>query len=408
MNKNKYSLIVDGNYFLFRTLYVLPSSFRGTEILGADEDIETYIRKLATDLTYQIRLFDGAIDNVVWTLDSKSWRKDFYPEKEYKGTRSKDTKINWNNFKSATDAFSEILHKAGVTISKVEGAEGDDLIYAWNTEFLAMDKSTIILTGDRDMIQLVGQNKNNEAHTVFYTPAHAKLYTFEGFGGWLDKPVTVETDFFSAVKSHGVGEEQMRKSLRNAISKKNLDVIEQNPDEFMFKKVLTGDKGDNVAPAYSKVMKTKSGKERTYGVSDKKAAIIYDKFIHKHGPYSYLYLFSEDYLSDMANFLISELKITDVSKEQILINIRGNINLMILSSKTIPEEILDAMFKSIESKIGKDAIDNRKITSMQKLLAETKWAKDTNPSMSSSVFGKEKADNDMSFISDRKQKGTLF
>jgi len=294
-----------------------------------------------------------------------------------------------------------------VTISKVDGAEGDDLIYAWNTEVLSNDKSVVILTGDRDMIQLVGQNENN-AHTVFYTPAHNKLYVHEGFTQWLEKPVEVETDFFSALRSHGVGAGQMCKSLRNVITTKNLEVIEQNPDEFMFKKVLTGDKGDNVAPAYSKIMTTKSGKERTYGVSDKMAATIYESFITLHGPFNYMYLFEDGCLNDMADLLIRELKIVDVSKELLLTNIRSNINLMILSSKTIPEGILDEMFKSIELQIGKDTIDHKKVTSMQKLLAGTKWIKDNNPGMSSSVFGKENVDTGMSFISDRKQKGTLF
>lgn len=410
MNKTKYSLIIDGNYFLFRTLYVLPSSFKGGEILGTDEDVETYIRKLATDLTYQIRLFDGAIDNVIWTLDSKSWRKDFYPEMEYKGTRKQDKKINWDNFTAATAEFSDILNNAGVTISKVQGAEGDDLIYAWNTEFLAANKSTIVLTGDRDMIQLVGKNDNNDAHCLFYTPAHNKLFVFPGFDEWLNKPVEIEEDFFSAVKAHGTGEEHMRKSIKGIISKKSLDITEQSPDEFRFKKVLVGDKGDNVRPAYWKVQKTKGGQERTYGVSDKKAQIIYDRFIAKNDRFEYMYLFSEEYLNDIADMLIEEMKIRDMSKENILINIRSNINLMILSSNTIPEGILDEMFKSIEDQIDKTSLDHRKVTAMKNLLAGTKYFQEgATPGTSASVFGKkDSGDSDFSFISDRKQKGTLF
>ena len=82
-----YTLIIDGNYFLFRTLHVIGKT--GSEILGTDKDREMYVRKLATDLAYQLRLTDGFVDNVVWTLDSRSWRKDFYPDADYKGTRKK-------------------------------------------------------------------------------------------------------------------------------------------------------------------------------------------------------------------------------------------------------------------------------------------------------------------------------
>ena len=99
-----------------------------------------------------------------------------------------------------------------------------------------------------------------------------------------------------------------------------------------------------------------------------------------------------------------------MSKEAILINIRSNTNLMILSSKTIPEGILDEMFSSIESNMGKDAIDHRKVTAMKNLLAGSKYIGTGEISgTSASVFGKDaKGDSDFSFITDKKQKGTLF
>ena len=67
-------MIIDGNYFLFKTLYVTANS--GSGILSNDQDVEMYMRKLATDLAYQIRMVEGFVDEVVWTLDSRSWRKD--------------------------------------------------------------------------------------------------------------------------------------------------------------------------------------------------------------------------------------------------------------------------------------------------------------------------------------------
>ena len=108
-------MIIDGNHFLFKTLHVLPRS--GSQILGTDADVEVYVRKLATDLAYQIRTVEGLIDEIVWTLDSRSWRKDFYPQADYKGTRKQDSKLNWDNFSRATGEFKQILASKGVTIS---------------------------------------------------------------------------------------------------------------------------------------------------------------------------------------------------------------------------------------------------------------------------------------------------
>ena len=61
----RHTFVIDGNYFLFRTLYVLPRKSKKGELLGTDEDAQSFMRKLATDFAYQIRLFEGLIDKVV-------------------------------------------------------------------------------------------------------------------------------------------------------------------------------------------------------------------------------------------------------------------------------------------------------------------------------------------------------
>ncbi len=408
MNKNKYALIIDGNYFLFRTLHVLPPPQVKGEILGTVEDVNVYVRKLATDLTYQIRLFGGIIDTVIWTLDSKSWRKDFYPTAEYKANRESNTKINWDNFAKATDEFRASLIKAGVVSSKIQGAEGDDLIYAWNVELNAAGKSAIILTGDRDMIQLVNMDPSSAAHTLFYTPAHGKLYTPPGFMSWAkEQPVIVE-DFFQAVRSHGVGRDQMKTAILNAVSSKKLEVIEQDPQEFIFKKILMGDQGDNVPPAYWTTSTLKTGSTRTMGISDKKASIIYDEFVKKNGSFNYMYLFSQDYVTDIASILVRVMNAKSMSREQIIANIKMNTNLMLLSSHTIPAEILDDMFKSIEERSSIGPVDVKRLTSMKELLSGTVYIEDDLSAIASSFFKGSEDAADMSFITDRKSTKTLF
>lgn len=406
----RHTFVIDGNYFLFRTLYVLPRKSKKTEMLATDEDAIVFMRKLATDFAYQIRLFEGLIDKVVWTIDSRSWRKDFYPDAEYKGNRKQDSSINWKNFSKVTEEFTQLLIKQGVIYSKINGAEGDDLMYAWNTESLANDKSVIMFTGDRDLVQLVNRSKTNSTHTILFSPAHKKMYTYQGFSEWLTTEEEVSSkDIFDVLKVSSSPEAQSKKLLSSIIAKKKVSVIEVDPEEFRFRKVLTGDSGDNVPPAYWHTSTT-NGKTRRYGVSEGKATAIIDEFKLKHGTLSHMYLYEDGYITDLANILIKHMKAKHMSREQIITNLKSNVNLMVLSSHTIPEGILDEMFKSVESQININELVLPNVSTMKKIVEGTKYDGDDNSAFKASFFkGDSDDDNDdMSFITNKKTKGKIF
>ena len=123
MRKNgRHTLVIDGNYFLFRTLYVLPRGSKSKALLETEEDVQSFVSKLATDFSYQVRLFEGLIDKIVWTVDSRSWRKDFYPEADYKGNRKQDSGINWENFSKVSDDLINFLIRKDIITSKIDGA----------------------------------------------------------------------------------------------------------------------------------------------------------------------------------------------------------------------------------------------------------------------------------------------
>ena len=405
----RHTFVIDGNYFLFRTLYVLPRKSKKTEMLATDEDAIVFMRKLATDFAHQIRLFEGLIDKVVWTIDSRSWRKDFYPDAEYKGNRKQDSSINWKNFSKVTDEFTQLLIKQGVIFSKIDGAEGDDLMYAWNTESLANDKSVIMFTGDRDLVQLVNRSKTNSTHTILFSPAHKKMYTYQGFSEWLTTEEDVSSkDIFDVLKVSSSPEAQSKKLLSSIIAKKKVSVIEVDPEEFRFRKVLTGDSGDNVPSAYWHTSTT-NGKTRRYGVSEGKATAIIDEFKLKHGTLSHMYLYEDGYITDLANILIRHMKAKHMSREQIITNLKSNVNLMVLSSHTIPEGILDEMFKSVESQININELVLPNVSTMKKIVEGTKYDGDDNSAFKASFFkGDDDNDNDMSFITNKKTKGKIF
>ena len=402
----RHTFVIDGNYFLFRTLYVIPSRSKKKGLLSTDEEVQSFVKKLATDFAYQIRLFEGLIDRVVWTVDSRSWRKDFYPEADYKGNRKQDSNINWDNFYKATSDFISILSKQGVIISKIDGAEGDDLMYAWNTESLANDKSVIMFTGDRDLVQLVDKSKNNNTHTILFSPAHKKLYTYQGFSEWLNTEDVSETsdDVFDVLKVSVSPENQAKKLIKELVKKKKASIIEIDPEDFRFRKVLTGDAGDNVPPAYYY-----TSKNRRYGISEKKATAIIAEFKEKHGHLSHMYLYNEEYVTDLANMVIRVMNAKHMSREQIIANIKSNVNLMVLAAESIPEGILDEMFKSVESKMNQRGLQLKTISTMKSLLEGTEYAKEVDSSFKASFFKDDDDDgSDLSFIKDTKKQDKIF
>lgn len=401
---NKHTLIIDGNYFLFRTLYVMPRS-KSNELLSKESDVNSFMLKLATDFSYQVRLFDGLIDKIVWTVDSRSWRKDFYPDADYKGNRKSDTAINWDAFSKVSDDFMSILTKSGVIIAKVNGAEGDDLMYAWCTESLSNNKSVILMSGDRDIVQLVNKAQNG-SYSILFSPANKKLYTFQGFSEWVNTDsISFSNDIFDVLKNSIANDAQTKQLMLSLIKKKKITVEEVNAEDFRFIKVLTGDSGDNVPSAYWYTLNN-----RRYGISDNKAQTIISEFKKKYGELSHIYLYNDEFIQELANIVIRVMNAKHMSREQIITNIRNNTNLMILSTDSIPDGILDEMFSFIETKSNHKALNIGNLTTMKSLLEGSSYnTKNDIISISPKIFKDSDDDStDFSFIKDRKGNKNIF
>lgn len=399
MKNNNHTLVIDGNYFLFRTLHVLPSPKKGKKLLDTPDEIQMFIEKLSVDFTYQIRQFSSMVDRVVWTQDSSSWRKDFYPEKEYKGNRSADSNLNWANFTEACAEFIKILKGRGVNISKINGLEGDDLIYAWCTYISSKNKNAIILTADRDLIQMVRYGNSNTNYTVLYSPANSKLYVPEGFVQWLNtEDVVKNEDIFSALTNMIDRTHVSKTILLNIIKSKKIIVDEVDSTFFTFVKVLTGDGGDNVKSAHYYELNGKN-----FGISIKKATEIVKSFLANYDKLDLMYLNNDEIMLEFAQIVYDSIKKKSLSVNAIFQNIKSNINLMVLSSTVIPNDLLHEAYKNIESYIDKNTLDIKNIQDKQLLLAGSKYESSDELNIKASVL-KNVKDNDFSFIIDRKPK----
>ena len=401
----KLTLLIDGNYFLFRSFYVLPKT--SGKALDTKKEMDIFVRKLAIDFTSEMRKFRNIVDQVVFTVDSKSWRKDFYPEAEYKANRSESSSVNWDNFHKVSEEFKNILKKKGVILHKVNGAEGDDLVFAWSVNCNLRGKSTIVFSGDKDLIQLVNKNSSTESFTLWYANANKRLVAYEGFIDWLKREDSDVMDIFSMQKSIS-GDSMLKSQLKQIIAESKLQVEEVNAGDFGFKKVLTGDSGDNVKPVYYYTDINKNDQKRTYGVSEKKAENILLEFEKKYGKFKVEYLYDESYQRHICNLLIKNMSATRMTYEQIHRNLQDNTSLVILHQKSIPEAIYNQLFEHVEGMEDKFIANFDLIATKEEFLKDTDYIDENFKSISSDFFDGESTETDMSFIKGNKPSDNIF
>ena len=101
-------------------------------------------------------------DHVVFALEGRSWRKDFY--EPYKKNRAvaraaltdleqEEDKLFWETYDSLTKYLSE---KTNCSVIRHENAEADDIIARW-IALHPQDHHTIV-SSDTDFVQLIAEN----------------------------------------------------------------------------------------------------------------------------------------------------------------------------------------------------------------------------------------------------------
>lgn len=374
MKVGKHTLLIDGNYFVFSRLFVLPKPKGGALLLGDDKQKSQFMRKLAIDFASEMRKLKMFVDDVVLTVDSKSWRKDMYPDAQYKGTRKQNKTVDWTAVYEVYEAFQQIVAKKGVTVHQIQGAEADDVIFGWSTMLNARGKSCIVWTGDRDLIQLVNYSTTNDAHTVWYYNTKKSLYGYKGFEDDMaesaSKDMTEDDMLFNMGGQHMM-RDAYQKDIMGWVRANKIGITEIDCDEFIFKKILVGDKSDNIPSVVTWQKEMKNGKLRNYSITDKTAESIYNQFIKEYKDFKIDYLFSsesKDKLSDIIYRVVGHSSLTLIKA-----NLTNNIALMLLHNKTIPDPIQKAIYDAIE-RDWEGALENKEsLFEMDKILKDTDW-----------------------------------
>ena len=176
--------LIDGSAYIFRAFHAIPvDSFKRSD--GVHTNAVNGFCNMIVKLIEQVRS-DQAEDYVAVIFDaaSKTFRNDLYPE--YKANRDEppeELRPQFALVREATRAFN-------LPCIELEGYEADDLIATFAREATAKGFRTVIVSSDKDLMQLV-----NDSVTMFDPMKDKRIAApevAEKFGVAPDKVVDVQ------------------------------------------------------------------------------------------------------------------------------------------------------------------------------------------------------------------------
>jgi hypothetical protein len=362
------NILIDGNYIFHKTFGIFGGygNLDPGKILKDKSEQAAFIRKVSTDLCSSLKMIPQG-GRLVFTADSRSWRKDVEIEDGgYKSGRVKDETVDWSIFFELMHSFGTHLEKMGFIFSKVDGAEGDDLLMFWSDYFNNKNENCIIITGDNDLHQLakisddswtVIWNNNSKKNTIYVPNGWRQL--------WLDRSESVSIFNMSSAIS------PEKERFKDFLKKVKLEEVESRP--FIFKKILVGDDGDSVPCVWSY-----SQNSKIVNFTPKKAETAYAAFLESEWgdePFAYLLTSpkSDDFLKWLSGVIIRTSKGIDSSenREKVKLNIHRNFKLMWLNPIMIPNFVI----RGCESEIRRGiSLEKRSVTLDRiKILDGTEW-----------------------------------
>jgi len=203
--------------------------FRARHVINGSADIKLGMAFHITLNSIKKAWQDFNGSHVVFCLEGRSWRKDYYAP--YKRNRSdaraahtekeaEEEKVFWEAFDTFKDFIAE---KTNCTVLQHQQLEADDLIAGWIQTHPNDDH--VIISTDSDFVQLIAPNVRQYNGVMETTTTHE---------GILDK------------------------KGKRVIDKKTNEAKDiPNPEWLLFEKCMRGDPTDNVFSAYPKVRKNK-------------------------------------------------------------------------------------------------------------------------------------------------------
>ena len=202
--------------------------FRARHVVRGDLDTKVGMAFHITLNSIKKAWEDFEADHIVFCLEGRSWRKDYYEPYKRNRQESRDAlspsqaeeeKIFWETF----DAFKDfVTTKTNCTVMQHPELEADDLIAGWTQAH--PDDEHVIISTDGDFAQLIAPNVSQ------YNGVSNTIITHEGYFDDKKKQPVID-------------------------KKTGLEKPAPLPDYMLFEKCMRGDTSDNVFSAYPGVRK---------------------------------------------------------------------------------------------------------------------------------------------------------
>jgi 5'-3' exonuclease len=310
--------IIDGNYLLSKLVFTLHKNnlLYGALQTSLENSIINY-RKL-----YPFR-------KVYLVSDSReaSWRKSIH--NVYKAKRKRDSDIDWQ---FVYDTYSD-FKKSLTTVSVMEspGLEGDDWISYIVTESNKKYISTLIISNDHDIKQLLDYNLDSMWINIMTNEMFNKQKVFLPINWeiFLDKIKSLPNDDI-----FNLNDNLDFINLFQRFSDK-YEVSDVDGLESLMIKVISGDTSDNI-PSVWKIVK--NGKTRGIGV--KGAHGIIKSYTEEFGD---LDLDDPDLYLNIADIICEKKKLSKSQMIDIVKNIEYNMSLVDLRYDNFPNFVIEKM-----------------------------------------------------------------
>ena len=145
-------LLIDGHSMAFRAFYALPAENFSTSGGQHTNAVYGFLSMLANILNEEKPDFVA----VAFDVGRKTFRTEMFPD--YKAQREAAPE----EFRGQVELIREVLGTLGITTLSRENFEADDIVATLSTQ-AGSDYETLLVTGDRDYLQLV-----DESTTVLY------------------------------------------------------------------------------------------------------------------------------------------------------------------------------------------------------------------------------------------------
>ena len=317
-------LIIDGNFILSKLVFTLH---KHNLLFGGLH------KALENNITGYRKWYPFA--NVFLVSDSKekSWRKKIITE--YKGTRKKDTDIDWNFVYTAYGEFKEEV-KSTMKVLEAPHIEGDDWISYLTEKANLEGRSVIIVSNDYDIKQMVSYSLDPLTINLMTNEMYnkEKLFLPKNYQVFLNKLSRLPNDDIFNLNDNV----EFSGLLDNFINK--YEVHEIDPMESLIIKVISGDSSDNIGSVWSV---TKNGKKRGIGAAGAKT--IYDEYLLEFGEVN---LLDPDLHENIADLICEKKKLSKSQISPIVGNIEMNVRLIDLRISNLPQEVVSRMTKVFE------------------------------------------------------------